>query len=307
MFLWYLLSLAYFAEAALVFNVSSTVVNVANSRLTTRHVNPVLTVTLSNIYTSFSKTANAFTKIVLDGIDLLGTGILYYDCHCIPPGGAAYTPPADFIGFVNGTDSSGTPYVGIITNNTYVPTGQVFQKTWFIRGEETSIHHFTRVAYHNSSVPNLLNLLELRSLFRPSSDIFTHLVSDLKTFAPLPSDQAVANEITVQDTTWYLGNTPNDPYVQQFSDYFTKYTFANSWRDQIVHGMYGDGSTSNGTPFGAWNVMFNKETYFGGPTHSDLLVDGIVYGMLTNPLLFLFLFNGFFQTILSPITTVTGR
>lgn len=58
--------------------------------------------------------------------------------------------------------------------------------------------------------------------------------------------------------------------------------------------MYADGSTSNGVSFGAWLVMnnkvgfylrtvtlvikanyFNKETYFGGPLHSDLTVDGI--------------------------------
>jgi rhamnogalacturonan endolyase len=44
------------------------------------------------------------------------------------------------------------------------------------------------------------------------------------------------------------------------------------WRQTIAHGMYADGSTSNGTSFGAWLVMNSKDTYFGGPLHSDLTV-----------------------------------
>lgn len=81
--------------------------------------------------------------------------------------------------------------------------------------------------------------------------------------------------------SWYLGKTPNDKYVQQMADYFTKYTFADSWRDHKAHGLYADGSTSNGTNYGAWLVMNTRDTYFGGPLHSDLTVDGITYNYVS--------------------------
>jgi hypothetical protein len=53
-----------------------------------------------------------------------------------------------------------------------------------------------------------------------------------------------------------------------------------------MHRMYGDGSkSSDGSAFGAWLVMspgIGKETYFNGPTHFDLTVDGIVYNALVS-------------------------
>lgn len=85
----------------------------------------------------------------------------------------------------------------------------------------------------------------------------------------------------MQDATWYIGNYTDAPYVEQFADYFTKYTFADEWRDHKVHGIYGDGSSSeDGSTFGAWLVMNTVDTYFGDPTHSDLTVDGIVYNYI---------------------------
>ncbi len=45
---------------------------------------------------------------------------------------------------------------------------------------------------------------------------------------------------TVQDATWYRQLYPA-PYVEQFADYFTKYTFSDEWRRK-VHGIFGDGS-----------------------------------------------------------------
>jgi hypothetical protein len=42
--------------------------------------------------------------------------------------------------------------------------------------------------------------------------------------------------------------------------------------------MFADGSSSDdNSTFGAWMVMNTKDTYFSGPLHSDLVVDGIVY------------------------------
>ncbi|KAL3463888.1 galactose mutarotase-like domain-containing protein [Aspergillus heterothallicus] len=236
----------------------------------------------------FDKDRGSVIDLYLDGQDLLGpqsgsTGIgPYLDCYCIPSGfyTAGSTNPA--MELVQGTDSTGTRYAGVILNDTYTPTGQDFQQYWFLREGETGFHMFSRLAYYNETTPFLRNLQEFRTLFRPNTDLWTHLSSsDLQT-APLPSDEAVANEIVVQDATWRLNNTPSDAYVEQFSEYFTKYTFSNQWRDNDVHGMYADGSTSNGTAFGAWLVMNTKDTYYGGPLHSDLTVDGIVYNYIVS-------------------------
>ncbi|KAK5789018.1 hypothetical protein VI817_008142 [Penicillium citrinum] len=49
------------------------------------------------------------------------------------------------------------------------------------------------------------------------------------------------------------------------------------WRNNSVHGLYADGSTSDGVTYGAWLVMNTK-----GPIHSDLTVDGIVYNYLVS-------------------------
>jgi rhamnogalacturonan endolyase len=128
---------------------------------------------------------------------------------------------------VQGTDSTGTKYAGVILNDTYTPTGQEFQQYWFLRDGETGFHMFSRLAYYNETTPFLRNLQELRTLLRPNTDLWTHLSSsDLQT-APLPSDEAVAEQIVVQDATWRLNNTPSDAYYEQFSEYFTKYTFSN--------------------------------------------------------------------------------
>jgi rhamnogalacturonan endolyase len=84
----------------------------------------------------------------------------------------------------------------------------------------------------------------------------------------------------VQDATWYLPNK-EDPYVKGVGDYFTKYTFQDTWRDHKAHGMYADGSAStDGSSYGAWLVHNTVDTYFGGPLHSDLVVDGIVYNYI---------------------------
>jgi len=46
--------------------------------------------------------------------------------------------------------------------------------------------------------------------------------------------------------------------------------------------MFADGGTSDGVAYGAWLVMNSKDTYFGGPLHSDLTVDGIVYNYIVS-------------------------
>jgi rhamnogalacturonan endolyase len=138
---------------------------------------------------------------------------------------------------------------------------------------------FTRASYFNTSQPFLITLGELRTLFRPNTPLWTHLYSGEGNFASIPSKAAVAAESIAQDATWSLAATPNDSYVTQFSDFFTKYSFSEQWRNHKAHGMYADGSTSNGTAYGAWLVHNTVETYYGGPLHSDFMVDGIVVSL----------------------------
>ena len=142
---------------------------------------------------------------------------------------------------------------------------------------------FTRVSYFNESQPLLVTLGELRTLFRPNTPLWTHLYSGEDNYASIPSKAAMSAGTQVQDATTYLGATPHDPYVSQFSDFFTKYSFSDQWRSHKAHGMYADGSTTNGTTFGAWLVHNTVDTYYGGPLHSDFMVDGIVVSTSSLP------------------------
>ncbi|CAG8133684.1 unnamed protein product [Penicillium olsonii] len=260
------------ATAALQVIENSTFITLGNDRLTA----------------VLKKSAGQIVDLSLDGQDLLGvqsgsTGIgPYLDCYCIPSGfytAGATTPSMEV---VEGTDSTGTKYGGMILTDTYTPTGQKFQQYWFLRDGETGLHMFSRLAYHNETTPYLRNLQEFRTLFRPNTDLWTHLTSSDVQTAPLPSKEAVSKQIVVQDATWTFNNTPSDAYYTQFSEYFTKYTFSNQWRNNSVHGLYADGSTSKGATYGAWMVMNTKDTYYGGPLHSDLTVDGIVYNYIVS-------------------------
>ncbi|KAG9250921.1 family 4 polysaccharide lyase [Emericellopsis atlantica] len=246
---------------------------------------------LSNdrFHTEVDKSRGSVSSLVLDGQDLLGprsgsTGQgPYLDCYCIPSG--FWTPgrSAPEFELYSGTDSTGTDYGGIRMADTYLPTGQVLEQYWFLRDGETGLHTFSRVAYHNESTPFLRNLQELRVLFRPNTDMWTHLLSKKGNYAPLPNFDNQDEWPVVQDATWYLGDTPDDPYVEEFADYFTKYTFSDPFRDLDAYGLFADGSnTEDGSTFGAWMVMNTKDTYFGGPTHSDLTVDGIVYNYISS-------------------------
>ncbi|KAJ6148792.1 hypothetical protein N7497_010774 [Penicillium chrysogenum] len=229
------------------------------------------------------KSAGQIVDLTLDGQDLLGTqsgstGIgPYLDCYCTPSGFYTAGATSPSMEVVQGTDSTGTKYGGMILSDTYTPTGQQFQQYWFLRDGETGLHMFSRLAYHNETTPFLRNLQEFRTMFRPNTDLWTHLTSSEIQTAPLPSKEAISKQIVVQDATWTFNNTPSDAYYTQFSEYFTKYTFSNQWRNNTVHGLYADGSTSNGATYGAWLVMNTK-----GPLHSDLTVDGIVYNYIVS-------------------------
>ncbi|KAF2757127.1 galactose mutarotase-like protein [Pseudovirgaria hyperparasitica] len=249
--------------------------------LTTKESSTAMSISNSRLAFSVSKSTGSVASLSLDGQNLLGTGRgPYLDCHCIasgqwtPGSGASYT-------LYNGTDSTGIAYGGVRMSHEYQKTGTTLEQYWFLREGETGLHMFSRAAYHNSSVPDSGNDLgEFRTLFRPSASIWTHLSSSDGMYGPLPNTTGAP---VVQDATWYVGGNKSDPYVREVSDYFTKYMFSETWRDTSVHGMYADGrNTANGSTFGAWLVMNTKDTYYGGPTHSDLTVDGIVYNYLTS-------------------------
>ncbi|KAH8681587.1 galactose mutarotase-like domain-containing protein [Xylariales sp. PMI_506] len=248
-----------------------------------------LIISNDRLYASVSKSSGAVETLTLDGQNLLGTksgstGIgPYLDCYCIPSG--AWTPGKTDPTYelFSGTDSTGVDYGGIKMSDTYTPTGQVLETYWFLRDNETGLHLFERLAYYNETTPFLRNLQEFRTLFRPNSNIWTHLLTNEEQYAPLPGSVAVANEVVVQDATWYLGNTTSDAYVQQESDYFTKYMFQDTFRNHNLHGQFADGTEiADNSTFGAWLVMNTKDTYFGGPLNSDLIVDGIVYNYIVS-------------------------
>lgn len=277
------------ALGALIANQSDTYLLVANDRLTA----------------AVSKLTGAMNYLYLDGQNLLGTSTFtvvtpggatgdgvsgigpYLDCHCTPAG--SYTPGSQNANYTlyQGVDSSNISYGGISMSQVYAPTGQVLEQYWFLRDGETGLHIFSRFAYHNKTTPFSGVLQELRTLFRPNTPLWTDLITNSEIFAPLPVPNPAAGNTTdaytVQDATWYIGNRTNDPYVKAFSDYFTKYTFSAAYRDQKVHGLFADGTYStDGSVFGSWMVMNTKDTYFGGPTWSDLVVDGILYNYIVS-------------------------
>ncbi|KAK6519079.1 hypothetical protein TWF281_003767 [Arthrobotrys megalospora] len=244
-------------------------------------------ITISNGLLSLylDKTKGSITKLNLGTQDLLGTGQgLYLDCYCIPtgfwsPGGSGATYEL-FQGF----DKLQVPFAGIRMSHNYNNSGQILSQYWFLRDGETGLHAFSRITYNPVSNPSATqNLQEFRTLFRPNNKLWTHLISSEEQWAPLPGAEAISKQVVVQDATWSYNKTPNDPYVVQMSDYFTKYMFSEEWRGDGVWGMYSNGSTSvDGNTYGAWLIMNTRDTYFNGPIHSDLTVDGIVYNYLVS-------------------------
>ncbi|KAL4915245.1 galactose mutarotase-like domain-containing protein [Aspergillus aurantiobrunneus] len=244
--------------------------------------------TLANdrLAVALEKSRGHIVDVTLDGQDLLGPVDgnrgkgPYLDCSCTPDG--FWTPGSTAqLKLVNGTDLTGTPYGGVIMTDTYRSTNQTLSQYLFLRGTETGLHAFSRVTYFNESTPFLRDLGELRTLFRPNTDLWTHFSTSDDNYGPMPLPSTEG--VTVQDATTYYGNTTSDPYVSQYSDYFTKYSLSESWRDHAVHGHFSDGSNSaDGSTFGAWLVHNTRETYYGGPLHSDLVVDGIVYNYMVS-------------------------
>ncbi|KAK7998447.1 type I polyketide synthase [Apiospora arundinis] len=275
--------------------VSVAAVAPAWGRLIASETPELLRLANDRIVTTVNKSTGSINHLTLDGQDLLsgtdgkaGRGP-YLDCYCVPSG--FYTPGSKNATYklITGTDTSGTSYGGIVMAEVYKPTGQLLEQYWFLRDGETGLHTFSRLAYYNETRPFLRNLQEFRTLFRPNTPLWTDLVTDGSFHGPAPRPNPAAGggtngATTVQDATWYLGDRQGEAYVDRMSDYFTKYTFSAVWRDQLAHGLFADGTRGNAdnSTFGAWLVMNTKDTYFGGPVHSDLVVDGILYNYMVS-------------------------
>jgi rhamnogalacturonan endolyase len=284
-----------------------------NAHLSANETATYLQLENERLFVSVNKTIGGIDTLVFDGQDLLGSRAYipytpggssgngqygigpYLDCYCIPAtgpsstGSGSYTPGSvdPTYELFHGSDLNNVSYGGVMMSEVYPPTGLVLQQYWFLRDGETGLHTFSRIAYHNATTPFLRNLQEFRTLFRPSTALWTDLVTNdelaAKTPVPNPASGNLTDAATVQDATWYIGNRTNDLYVKTFADHFTKYTFAAVWRDQTVHGLFSDGSQSDdNSTSGAWLVINTKDTYYGGPIYSDLVVDGIIYNYLVS-------------------------
>ncbi|KAL1960141.1 hypothetical protein VTO42DRAFT_8684 [Malbranchea cinnamomea] len=263
----------------------------ANAKLEVSEHSDKIQLSNDRLHTELNKSNGIINVLTLDGQDLLGpvsgTLGLYSDCHCTPDG--FWTPGSQNATYkvIQGVDPSGVAYGGMVMSDVYLKTGQIFEQFWFLRDGETGLHAFTRIAYYNKTTPFLRELGELRSLFRHRSEIWTDLVTKESLHAPLPrpnpANGGSGGAVTVQDATWDLSERENDPFVEQGSDFYTKYTFYDTWRDHDVHGLFADGTVGDlNHTYGAWMVMNTKDTYFGGPLHSDLTVDGIVYNYMVS-------------------------
>lgn len=71
--------------------------------------------------------------------------------------------------------------------------------------------------------------------------------------------------------------------MENVADYYTKYELTDTYRDHIAHGLYADGTQTPGNQtYGAWMVYNTKDTFWGGPTYSDLVVDGLLYNIIVS-------------------------
>lgn len=281
------------------------------ARLTSIETGTDVTISNARLSLNILKSTGAIHNLTLDGQNLLGTyktgstgrsGVgPYLDCYCIKKGSGAYTPGsiAPKYNTFNGTDEKGTPFAGVVMSETLPESGQTLSMFWIVSGEETGIHTFSRVQYpKNPTGPTRQSLAEFRTLFRPNSDLWTHLSVNDELAVPRPREKTWDKAVVVQDATLNLSAVEDDLFVVEFSDYFTKYSFADAWNEHSVHGMFGRSKeppqtskdalnktkTTEGT-WGAWLVMNSKDTYYGGPRHTDLTVDGIVYNYMGELLL----------------------
>lgn len=179
---------------------------------------------------------------------------------------------------LQGNDISGQPYVGSFMQEV-LPIGHTFQQWYFLRPNETGIHNFARLIYSNSSsgLPfedGGIPVREIREVFQFNTTLWQTASTNPQLNVSIPSQDAITPAVQVQDATWSLGGTPDEPFVVETSTWWTKYALADAYRYRKAHGLYG--VDEDGTAYGAWMVSLTQDTLFGGPTHYDLLLDGMI-------------------------------
>ncbi|KAL7269439.1 hypothetical protein RUND412_007903 [Rhizina undulata] len=241
---------------------------------------------------TISKLNGDLYNVLFDGIDTLGQyssttgrGCKYLICYCVETdvktSAGEYTVGSNSTTnytLIDDYDSTNTHFVGIYLVDS-LPTGQTFHYWFFIRDDgSNAIHQWTRLTYVNETVPYLTTLGEYRYLFRPQQNtIWTHLSVNENTEAPIPTAEDFASEVKVQDATWVFPNSTS-AYSKAVGEYFTKYVFADNFDyTHKAHGIYADGSKTNGSTYGVWQLVNTRDTYYGGPHRFDLQLDGAVY------------------------------
>ncbi|KAJ7770624.1 galactose mutarotase-like protein [Mycena metata] len=243
---------------------------------------------------TIDKTNGILGHIHLDDQDLQGpqsntSGRGYYECHCVPMG---YEVPASDIfhiatdgnatfTLIQGLDSSYTAYAGVFMQQV-LPIGHTFQQWYFIRDTPTStgLHNFARMHYSNSSVgppfaDGGIPVREIREVYQFNTTLWQTASTNPILNVTIPDQNAITPAVQAQDATWDLAtNTPDEPFVQQTSDWWTKYFLSDAYRKRKAHGLYGQIET--GMAYGAWMVSVTQDTLYGGPTHYDLLLDGMI-------------------------------
>ncbi|KAF7349178.1 Galactose mutarotase-like protein [Mycena sanguinolenta] len=243
---------------------------------------------------TIDKTNGILGHIHLDGQDLQGpqsntSGRGYYECHCVPMGyqvaasdifSIAANGNATFT-LIKGVDGSLVPYAGVFMQQV-LPIGHTFQQWYFIRDDPsaTGLHNFARMLYSNSTVgppfeDGGIPVREIREVFQFNTTLWQTASTNPILNVSIPDQGAITPAVPAQDATWDLAtNAPDEPYVLQTSDWWTKYFIADAYRKRKAHGLYG--KTETGMAYGAWMVSVTQDTLFGGPTHYDLLLDGMI-------------------------------
>ncbi|KAJ6486773.1 galactose mutarotase-like protein [Mycena sanguinolenta] len=243
---------------------------------------------------TIDKTNGILGHIHLDGQDLQGpqsntSGRGYYECHCVPMGfqvaasdifSIAANGNATFT-LIKGVDTTLVPYAGVFMQQV-LPIGHTFQQWYFIQDtpDATGLHNFARMLYSNSTIgppfeDGGIPVREIREVFQFNTTLWQTASTNPILNVSIPDQSAITPAVPAQDATWDLAtNTPDEPYVLQTSDWWTKYFIADAYRKRKAHGLYG--KTETGMAYGAWMVSVTQDTLFGGPTHYDLLLDGMI-------------------------------
>ncbi|KAJ7136112.1 galactose mutarotase-like protein [Mycena epipterygia] len=243
---------------------------------------------------TIDKTNGILGHLHLDGQDLQGpqsntSGRGYYECHCVPMG---YEVPASDIfhiatdgnatfTLIQGLDLAQVPYAGVFMQQV-LPIGHTFQQWYFLRDTPTStgLHNFARMFYSNSSTgppfaDGGIPVREIREVYQFNTTLWQTASTNPDLNVSIPDQNAITPAVQAQDATWDLATaTPDEPFVVQTSDWWTKYFLADAFRKRKAHGLYG--KTETGMAYGAWMVSVTQDTLFGGPTRYDLLLDGMI-------------------------------